>query len=338
MKYKLSTFSIFEYGQRKDAEGNPHQEDCLFPAHNQSNDDDRLFIVCDGMGGHDFGEVASSTVCEAMSKAILEKSSETDFTDDMLRDALAKAYDALDAHDTGSARKMGTTMTFLKLHQQGATIAHIGDSRVYHIRPGKDAETTRILHVTKDHSLLNSLLDIGELTPEDIPNFKQKNVITRAMQPMMEIRSKADIYHTADIRPGDYFYLCSDGMLENTSDNNLRFIFSAAIPEEKKKETLIEVTKNNKDNHSAIVVHILDVEEATQPTTSEPLMVVADEEKEKVPTAPTCPRCQNQSINPVQRKSNHHLALTIGVIVVIAALLLAVIYFTNLFSLHAPAK
>ena len=338
MKYKLTSFSILEYGQRKDAQGNPHQEDSLFPVHNQLSNDDRLFIVCDGMGGHDFGEVASATVCEAMSKAILEKTSETDFTDDILKEAIQQAYDALDARDTGSAKKMGTTMTVLKLHQQGATIAHIGDSRVYHIRPGKDAETTRILHVTKDHSLLNSLLDVGELTPEDIPNFKQKNVITRAMQPLMERRSKADIYHTSDILPGDYFYLCSDGMLENTSDDNIRFIFSAAIPEEKKKETLIEVTKNNKDNHSAIVVHILDVEEATQPTTSEPLMVVADEEKEKVPAAPTCPRCQNQSTNPVQRKSNHHLALTIGVIVVIAALLLAVIYFTNLFSLHAPAK
>ena len=130
MKYKLSTFSIFEYGQRKDAEGNPHQEDCLFPAHNQSNDDDRLFIVCDGMGGHDFGEVASATVCEAMSKAILEKTSETDFTDDILKEAIQQAYDALDARDTGSAKKMGTTMTVLKLHQQGATSAHIGDSRV----------------------------------------------------------------------------------------------------------------------------------------------------------------------------------------------------------------
>lgn len=332
MKYKLTSFSILEYGQRKDAQGNPHQEDSLFPVHNQLSDDDRLFIVCDGMGGHDFGEVASATVCEAMSKAILEKSSETDFTDDMLRDALAKAYDALDAHDTGSAKKMGTTMTFLKLHQQGATIAHIGDSRVYHIRPGKDAETTRILHVTKDHSLLNSLLDIGELTPEDIPNFKQKNVITRAMQPMMEIRSKADIYHTADIRPGDYFYLCSDGMLENTSDDNLRFIFSAAIPEEKKMETLIEVTKNNQDNHSAIVVHILDVEEATQPTTSEPITVIADKEKEKAPATPSCPTCQHQSIKPQQPKSSHHLALIIGVIVVLAVSLLAVIYFTDLFS------
>ena len=173
MKYKLTSFSILEYGQRKDAQGNPHQEDSLFPVHNQLSNDDRLFIVCDGMGGHDFGEVASATVCEAMSKAILEKTSETDFTDDILKEAIQQAYDALDARDTGSAKKMGTTMTVLKLHQQGATIAHIGDSRVYHIRPGKDAETTRILHVTKDHSLLNSLLDVGELTPEDIPNFKQ---------------------------------------------------------------------------------------------------------------------------------------------------------------------
>ena len=259
MKYRISVFSILEYGQRKDSEGKPHQEDSLFPSPSRLSEKDRLFIVCDGMGGHDAGEVASATVCEAMAQAVEEKGEA--FSDEVLTYALGKAYDALDARDTGALKKMGTTMTFLKLHDQGATIAHIGDSRVYHIRPGKDAKSTKILHVTKDHSLLNSLLACGELQEDDIPNFKQKNVITRAMQPNMEQRCNADIYHTQDICPGDYFYLCTDGMLENTTDDNIRFIFSDSIPEKKKRETLLKVTGENKDNHSAIVVHVLEVDE-----------------------------------------------------------------------------
>ena len=260
MKYKLEAFGILQDGQRKDSAGNPHQEDCIFPAKDKIGDGDRLFIVCDGMGGHDAGEVASATVCEAMTKAIAEKAEDAEgvFTDEILQYAIEQAYIALDERDTGSVKKMGTTMTILKLHSRGATIAHIGDSRVYHIRPGVDAESTKIMHVTKDHSLLNDLLDIGELTEDEIPDFKQKNVITRAMQPNTERRCRADIYHTTDILPGDYFYLCTDGMLENTIDENIRFIFSDKI--ENKEDALIQTTFENRDNHSAIVVHILDVE------------------------------------------------------------------------------
>ncbi|MGN0036946.1 MAG: protein phosphatase 2C domain-containing protein [Bacteroidaceae bacterium] len=293
MKYNLSAFSIWEYGQRKDAAGLPHQEDSLFPAAGELKDTDRLFIVCDGMGGHDAGEVASATVCEAMAQAVAEKVAEPegDFSDEVFRYALDKAYEALDARDTGAVKKMGTTLTFLKLHNGGATIAHMGDSRVYHIRPGKDAESTAILHVTRDHSLLNSLLDIGELTEEDIPHFQQKNVITRAMQPHTEPRCKAELYHTADIRPGDYFYLCTDGMLENTSDDHLRFIFSDAIPEAEKKDTLIKVTHENRDNHSAIVVHILGVEEAADAPTGEaahqPVMGIVDDASDEEQNAQT---------------------------------------------------
>lgn len=74
-------------------------------------------------------------------------------------------------------------MTFLKLHNDGATVAHMGDSRVYHIRPGKEGANTQILFVTEDHSLINDLIKTGELTKEEARHSKQRNVITRAMQP-----------------------------------------------------------------------------------------------------------------------------------------------------------
>ena len=113
MKYKLNVCSVYELGQRA------NQEDSLFPAHQEATDQDRLFIVCDGMGGHSAGEVASSLVCEAMSKSVLEACPEAEgtFSDAYFKDALSDAYDALDKNDNGDVKKMGTTMTFLKFHQ-----------------------------------------------------------------------------------------------------------------------------------------------------------------------------------------------------------------------------
>ena len=261
MKYKIKVYSIMEYGQRVDANGNPHQEDCMFPPHGRALDTDRVFVVCDGMGGHEAGEVASATVCEAMSKSVLENSNpEGEFTDEMLAKAISDAFDALDKKDTGAVKKMGTTMTFLKLHDKGCTIAHMGDSRVYHIRPGHDEKTTEILFETVDHSLVNDLVRIGELTPEEAKTSRQRNVITRAMQPNMERRPRADVYHTADIKPGDYFYMCTDGMLENADDENIKYVFS---DEQGNAETKVEIltkgTAFNRDNHPAIIVHVVDV-------------------------------------------------------------------------------
>jgi serine/threonine protein phosphatase PrpC len=185
---------------------------------------------------------------------------EGEFTDDNFKAALSAAYDALDVKDDGSPKKMGTTLTFLKFHKGGYTIAHIGDSRVYHIRPGVDAESTEILFQTQDHSLVNDLVRIGEMTPEEAKTSKQRNVITRAMQPNMERRSRADIAHANDIRTGDYFMLCSDGILEQMEDENIKFIFSEKGGDaERKVDMLIKVTENNRDNHTAILVRVDDV-------------------------------------------------------------------------------
>lgn len=265
MKYKLKVYSISEFGQRKDSQGNPHQEDSMFPEYGKQSDDDRLFILCDGMGGHDAGEVASATVCEAMSDSILNDGHDKEgvFTSEDFSDALNAAFDALDKKDSGAEKKMGTTMTFLKLHDKGAFIAHMGDSRVYQIRSGKTGEETQIVFQTEDHSLVNDLIKIGELTKEEARLSKQKNVITRAMQPNMGRRPKADVYETSDIKSGDYFYLCSDGMLEQAEMENgesLKNIFSGmGGTDENKVQILKSVTENNRDNHTAFIIHIIDV-------------------------------------------------------------------------------
>lgn len=255
MKYKIQPYSIHELGQRE------NQEDSLFPAFGQSQGSDRLFILCDGMGGHENGEVASATVCEVISKTILERwSPDEPLSDDLLLQAIDAAYDALDDKDNNAERKMGTTLTLLCLHANGATVAHIGDSRVYQFRPGKGV----VFH-TKDHSLVNELIKVGEITEEEAKTHPQKNVITRAMQPHQAHRAKADIAHITDIQSGDYFFLCSDGMLEQTTDENLlNIITKDKTSNEQKIEILRSMTEENKDNHTAHLIYMNKVEDGNR--------------------------------------------------------------------------
>lgn len=323
MKYKLKVYSIWEFGKRTDAEGKPHQEDSLFPEYGKQRDSDRLFILCDGMGGHDAGEVASATVCEAMSRSILDgtKDPEGEFSVEDFDRALNAAFDALDAKDNGAAKKMGTTMTFLKLHKHGAFIAHMGDSRVYHIRPGKDGAHTEILFETSDHSLVNDLVRAEEITKEEALHHRQRNVITRAMQPNMERRPKADIYRTDDIRPGDFFYLCSDGMLEEDAMNtgeSLKNIFSDAItPAQRKVEVLRGATGENKDNHTAFIIHIEDVILPT-PSHKDEIIAQVVPAGDKVFSKPATKDSKQAKKDSKPRKSNSHFR---GLLYLFAALM-----------------
>lgn len=240
--------AIWELGQRD------NQEDSIFPAFGEATDDDRLFVLCDGMGGHEHGEVASQTVCKAMSDTLLSLSKQS-FTDDDLLYALQAAYRQLDSLDNSHLRKMGTTLCLLYFHQGGLTAAHIGDSRIYHIRPKEN----RILYQSRDHSLVYDLYQAGEISYEEMRTSPQKNIITRAIQPGEENRVRPAIVHIADIQPGDYFYICSDGMLEQMSNDELCRLLSSDGSDEKKLMQLIAATSDNKDNHSAYLIHIKEV-------------------------------------------------------------------------------
>ena len=259
MKFKIfQPQAIHEIGQRK------NQEDTIFPAKGVATTDNRLFMVCDGMGGHEHGEVASGILCKAVSDFFAEDT--YGFVSDIdVKDALNKAYEQLDQHDDGAARKMGTTFTFVALHSGGVTIAHIGDSRIYHVRPSEHI----ILYKSRDHSLVYDLYQAGEISFDEMSTSPQKNVITRAVMPGEDNRTKPDIVHSTNIKPGDYFYLCSDGMLEQISDQEILDILCSRGSDEDKCRKLIENSRNNKDNHSAYLIHIEDVEsepnDATQP-------------------------------------------------------------------------
>lgn len=249
MKFKIKAYPIYELGARA------NQEDYLYPYPAEHSDDTRLFIVCDGMGGHEHGEVASKNVCQAMSQYILSQDS---FSEETFQMALSAAYDTLDNLDqkNDTVKKMGTTMTLLHLHNGGAFLAHIGDSRIFHIRPSENA----VLFETRDHSLVNQLVAIGELTEEEAAISPQRNIITRAMQPHQPRRARADIHQIEDIKAGDYFLLCTDGMLENSENEYYANILSdSSYTDERKVEILRDLTKDNRDNHTAYLVHIIEV-------------------------------------------------------------------------------
>lgn len=275
MEYKVKAYNIWEVGQRFDEQGMPHQEDALFPAYGCCAPEDRLFILCDGMGGHDNGEIASSVVCSTIAESVirqLRKGSGV-FREGIFDTALAEAYDALDDNDTGSSRKMGTTMAMLYLYEKGYFIAHIGDTRVYHIRPGDDEGSTQIIFATTDHSLVNKLVASGKMSMEEAVASTRRHVITRAMQPRMEARPRADIEMSSDIRPGDYFVMVTNGMLDNLDDYTIKRIFSREGGTDREKfKALRSATARNRDNHSAVIVHI---EKVMSPRTKQKEMAPA---------------------------------------------------------------
>lgn len=234
--------SIHEIGQR------PNQEDSLWPAIPDA--EARLFVVCDGMGGHEKGEVASQTVAQSLGEWFGSHVVHP-LTDSQLSEALAYAYQRLDMQDGGELKKMGTTLTLLYFDSNGVTAAHMGDSRIYHIRP-----KVGVLYQSRDHSVVFDLLTSGEITYEEMATYPQKNIITRAMTPGEDNRMRPDVVHITDIRPNDYFYMCSDGMLEKMNNHQLLQIFSSQVSDEAIMQHLIAATASNHDNHTAWIIRV----------------------------------------------------------------------------------
>lgn len=284
--------SIHEIGNRN------NQEDALWPL--QPTVNDRLFVLCDGMGGHEHGEVASQTVTQAMGQWFAEHvDASSPLTDEQLREAIEYAYQQLDQYADGSTKQMGTTLTLIYIGSNGITAAHMGDSRIYHIRPGIE-----VLYQSRDHSLVFDLFQSGEITFEEMKNFKQKNIVTRAMTPGEDNRMRPDIIHITDIQPGDYFYMCSDGMLEQMSNVELVELLSSGATDEEKRQQLIAATFQNQDNHSAWLIHIKDV--------------IKEEGDEQLVNEESTSRCNAINILP-QAAGNNDVEIVDDDVVVVSA-------------------
>lgn len=244
MTFRLAQPQAFSY-----LGGRTTNEDFIYPPEGEAHPDTRLFVVCDGVGGAQRGEVASAlaarSVVAYLNRNPADSLREADFVAAIgYADAQFDAYFA----QTPAARGMATTLCLLALHAGGATVAHVGDSRVYHLRDG------RVRWQTRDHSLLNQLLDAGVLTDEEADGFDRKNVITRAIQGRSVQETRPDVTLIDDLRAGDSFLLCTDGVLENRTQADLEAYFQRASGPLDLRNQLLEACLDNHDNCSAYLV------------------------------------------------------------------------------------
>ena len=192
--------AIYELGQRD------NQEDSIWPLQGQATDQDFFFILCDGMGGHEHGEVASRIVSQSLAQYLRDHvNPEEIVSDQVLGEALEAAYQALDQADDEAAKKMGTTLCLLLFHRGGLTTMHIGDSRIYHVRPS----AKKLLYQSKDHSLVYDLYQAGEISYEEMATSPQKNIITRALG--VDYRLEPEVT-SVQLQAKDLLLLCSDGL------------------------------------------------------------------------------------------------------------------------------
>lgn len=243
-------YSFCQLGKR----GN--QEDARFPDDNVPQGYKAAFVVCDGVGGQDKGEVASRTVADAFGEYIENIDLSKPFTDEDFSRSLGFAFDALQKRMNGDSKQMATTLTFVCFHSEGVFMAHIGDSRIYHIRPH-----VGILYQSEDHSLINALVHSGNITPEEAINHPQSNVITRCMGYVApgQNRPTATTYNIKDVEAGDYFFLCSDGVLHKVDDSKLISILSSDNSDKDKLGYIADLSKNSSDNNTAYLIGVKDV-------------------------------------------------------------------------------
>jgi len=240
-----------------------HNEDALFSltttlANNASNLPFGLYIVADGMGGHQHGEVASEIATRAMAEYIIKHLYTPLFSvkpqppaeslQEILTNGVNAAHEAIIESVTGG----GTTLTTILVLGKQLIIGHVGDSRVYRV------DMHGIMRpLTRDHSLVKRLEELGQLTPEEAAIHPQRNVLYRALgqgEPF-----EPEIITTPIPQPG-YLLICSDGLWGVVPDEELgKIIISASTPHQA-CQTMVNAANDagGPDNITAILVRLPD--------------------------------------------------------------------------------
>lgn len=223
-------------------------------------EEESLFIVCDGMGGHASGEVASQMAVQTLKNFFKETREDPEMTWPYKMDRSRRYQENrlitgiklanLRIHEASTRESkyhgMGTTVVSAFFVEDGVYLTHVGDSRIYRIRNGS------IEQVTEDHSLLNDYIKMKKLTPEEIKNFPHKNVIVRALG--MKESVKVDTFFEVP-HPGDVYLLCSDGLSGEISDSRMAEIYSEKAPDlQAACHELIEEANRNGGHDNITVV------------------------------------------------------------------------------------
>ncbi len=220
-----------------------------------------LFVLADGMGGHRAGEVAAreavSSLCRLMRKA-LENKTQISFED--LKFHIQQSIEQVNASVYKLSRAetqlkgMGTTLCCLQFHHQGVIYAHVGDSRIYRFRKKK------LEQLTNDHSLVRELIDLGQIDEDQVPEFLYKNIITKAIGTEPTV---SPTVQTSKIVLGDTYLMCTDGLTDLLSREDIEAIMSRAPTIRDAGKTLVASAKE-KGGHDNITVVIIQVQESNE--------------------------------------------------------------------------
>jgi PPM family protein phosphatase len=255
LKGKLAHVAVTDVGKVRD-----HNEDAI-----GSQPEIGLWVLADGMGGYNAGEVASGiavkTIVDLVTQACKhEKRGEIESGTGymrqtiVLRDAIHRANKVINqtAQSQPQCEGMGTTLVASLFYNNRVSIAHVGDSRMYRLRGN------RFEQITMDHSLLQELVDRGFYSQEEAQRSTNRNYVTRALG--VEANVEVEVQEI-DVQKGDYFLMCSDGLPDMVEDEDIHLTISTFSNDVRTVgEQLIKLTNDNggRDNVSVILVRVAD--------------------------------------------------------------------------------
>lgn len=220
-----------------------------------------LAVVADGMGGYKAGEVASAIAAQLILNEVRAGVANGDANTKVggsglsratlvIRDAVAKANAEVfrTANEVPQCQGMGTTVVVVFYHGDKVSIAHVGDSRVYRLRGNEFKQ------ITRDHSLIQELIDRGFFTPEEAAENTPKNLVTRALG--IEQSVEVDVQEQ-DLQAGEIYLLCSDGLNDMVDDEEIHLTlskYSANLVQAATELVRLANEKGGKDNVSVVLV------------------------------------------------------------------------------------
>jgi len=215
-----------------------------------------IYVLADGMGGHEQGEIASrvavhNVVLKLKQECSLAPEEIPDYCGDWLNEAFVQANASLKERNRERSSNMGTTLLAAVVEGCEAHIASVGDSRAYLLMPNG------IQQITTDHTMTQTLLDSGAIQPEEAVNHPYENVLTRAVG--LEKELDVDVF-TVEIMPGDALLLCSDGLYKQLDDETIQQIVQNSDSAQDACEALVDAANETggRDNIAVVLVRIKD--------------------------------------------------------------------------------
>lgn len=240
----MNTFSKTDMGKMRSK-----NQDCVFCEDGTIGAFPNLFLVADGMGGHQAGDTASRMCIEEVVKYILSTELKTPVSafEQAVQTANLAIYDKSHTHEELSG--MGTTLVGTTIVENTAYIINVGDSRLYHMRE-------ELHQITVDHSLVEEMVKSGEIQKDEMRTHPNKNIITRALGTDTAVRP--DCFEI-EVQEGDVLLLCSDGLSNMLEDKEMEKIIKDNISDMKEAgESLVMLANEagGKDNISVVLVQI----------------------------------------------------------------------------------